>query len=122
MLHVRSAAEKIEKGEDGREENRNKADGEEELGGDHEARDEVAADLVVAGGERVIDPPAAHEEAALGGVLWIWKGAEAVRPEAQAVEAGTCDTVVRDEPAGRTEGDCDHYEGEHEEAEPDVAG
>lgn len=89
----------------------------EELRDDHEGGQEEASDLIVASGERIVDPSAADEEAPLEVILHVGQGTEAVHPQTQAVQLGAGDALVAHQPARRREGDDDRHETDEEDTD-----
>lgn len=122
LLLIRAAAQKIQQSQNGTDQDRYETQREEKLRGHHETRDEKTADLVVARGEGVVDPAAAHEEAVLSGVVGVAQRPEAVRPQAEAIQLGAGDAIVGDQPAGGGESHHDQNEREDEKENSDVSG
>ena len=121
LFHIGATTQKVQQREDGTDQHCDETQREEKLRRHHEPRNEEAPDFVIAGGEGVVDPATAHEEAPVFDVVGVRQGAEAVRPQSQAVEFGSGDSVVGDQPAGGREGDGDEDEADHEEGDGDVA-
>lgn len=73
-----------------------------------------AANLIVAGRERIVDPAAADEESPLVVVVDVGQGSKAVHPQAEPIELRSGDSIIAHQPAGRGEGDEDANEGNRE--------
>lgn len=86
-------------------------------------RQQEAANVGVAGGERVVDPSAADEESSgRVGLLGIRQRPEAVPPETESVELRADDPRIADQPRGRAERDAHAHERHQEHADADVPG
>lgn len=119
---VGTGAEEVKEDEGEADERPDEAQRVEELRDDHEGGQQEAADLVVAGGEGVVDPPTAHEEAPLEVVLHVGQRPEAVHPQAQSVQLGAGYPLIADQPTGRREGDHDAHEADDEHSHAAITG